>query len=381
MRQIEVSELIWLQSRHEAHATRLCPRSSAMAVTAQFWWDAPWTLDASRKSPKSQAATAASLGFPVLFLALVSELFYDGYALFGGSNGRLISFLKSVHSANYYYPKSRHLARSLIGSLILKFAGSTVLSLAISELPIWLTSPRHVTSFVLAWCLVRSSSTESAVLADAVARRPLLAAGVLNGAAALYKLRKLVFLVEATTARFSLPLALALGVLVFSTSNLVLAAEHMLLPAQPADAADRVTPPNLRQTFVRNVALVGGFIAARRAGEWWYLAAKLAALAFLAARYSWALLDRCSAAEEKAKAERRAARPRTPGHAYPVAERKGPPGERKASSAPGSPRVPSYDSTIDMNLDAAREALEAVGEEDDASALRRRHVPPFSLKD
>ena len=34
-----------------------------------------------------------------------------------------------------------------------------------------------------------------------------------------------------------------------------------------------------------------------------------------------------------------------------------------------------------MNLDAAREALEAVGEEDDASALRRRHVPPFSLKD
>ena len=116
-----------------------------MAVTAQFWWDAPWTLDASRKSPKSQAATAASLGFPVLFLALVSELLYDsngGYALFGGSNGRLISFLKSVHSANYYYPKSRHLARSLIGSLILKFAGSTVLSLAISELPIWLTSPR-----------------------------------------------------------------------------------------------------------------------------------------------------------------------------------------------------------------------------------------------
>ena len=88
-----------------------------------------------------------------------------------------------------------------------------------------------------------------------------------------------------------------------------------------------------------------------------------------------------SAAEEKAKAERRAARPRTPGHAYPVAERKGPPGERKASSAPGSPRVPSYDSTIDMNLDAAREALEAVGEEEDASALRRRHVPPFSLKD
>ena len=189
------------------------------------------------------------------------------------------------------------------------------------------------------------------------------------------------FFIAASTARFSLPLALALGVLVFSTSNLVLAAEHMLLPAQPADAADRVTPPNLRQTFVRNVALVGGFIAARRAGEWWYLAAKLAALAFLAARYSWALLDRCSAAEEKAKAERRAARPRTPGHAYPVAERKGPPGERKASSAPGSPRVPSYDSTIDMNLDAAREALEAVGEEDDASALRRRHVPPFSLKD
>ena len=34
----------------------------------------------------------------------------------------------------------------------------------------------------------------------------------------------------------------------------------MLLPAQPADAADRVTPPNLRQTFVRNVALVGGFL-------------------------------------------------------------------------------------------------------------------------
>ena len=311
-----------------------------MAVTAQFWWDAPWTLDASRKSPlgpSRRPRPPRRSGFPSFLLALVSELFYDGYALFGGSNGRLISFLKSVHSANYYYPKSRHLARSLIGSLMLKFAGSTVLSLAISELPIWLTSPRHVTSFVLAWCLVRSSSTESAVLADAVARRPLLAAGVLNGAAALYKLRKLVFLVEAATARFSLPLALALGVLVFSTSNLVLAAEHLLLPAQPADAADRVTPPNLRQTFVRNVALVGGFIAARRAGEWWYLAAKLAALAFLAARYSVGpprLVHRPPRRRQRPSAAPR--RPRTPGHANPVGERKGPPGERKASSAPGS---------------------------------------------
>ena len=290
-----------------------------MAVTAQFWWDAPWPLTRRAKSATSFALRAATdstvrSGFGP-FPALVSELLYDSNGGYGGMAARTAPrspphVRKSVHSANYYYPRAR-----LIGSLILKFAGSTVLSLAISELPIWLTSPRHVTSFVLAWCLVRSSSTESAVLADAVARRPLLAAGVLNGAAALYKLRKLVFLVEAATARFSLPLALALGVLVFSTSNLVLAAEHMLLPAQPADAADRVTPPNLRQTFVRNVALVGGFIAARRAGEWWYLAAKLAALAFLAARYSWALLDRCSAAEGRRRpsaAPRQRTRPGTP---------------------------------------------------------------------
>ena len=83
-----------------------------------------------------------------------------------------------------------------------------------------------------------------------------------------------------------------------------------------------MTPPNLRQTFVRNVALVGGFIAARRAGEWWCLAAKLAALAFLAARYSWALLDRCSAAEEKAKAS-----------AAPRGRAAGPPTGRRARPA------------------------------------------------
>ena len=62
----------------------------------------------------------------------------------------------------------------------------------------------------------QEAAAGSGVVADAVARRPLLAAGVLNGAAALYKLRKLVFLVEAATARFSLPLALALGLLLLA---------------------------------------------------------------------------------------------------------------------------------------------------------------------
>ena len=83
--------------------------------------------------------------------------------LLGSSNGRVVSFLKSLHMTNYYYVRSRYTSRSVVGCMVLKFIGSTIISVALGE-GLLIASPRHLLSFLWAFSLVRSDSVEATQL-------------------------------------------------------------------------------------------------------------------------------------------------------------------------------------------------------------------------
>jgi hypothetical protein len=110
-----------------------------------------------KQSPRSGISFACLL---LLVLAVSQEI---SYGLLSTSNGRIVSFLKSVHMVNYYWPKSRLSSRSLLGCTLLKFVGSSLISFALGE-GLLIASPRHLLSFVCAWSLVRSDSVEATQL-------------------------------------------------------------------------------------------------------------------------------------------------------------------------------------------------------------------------
>ena len=239
-----------------------------MAVTAQFWWDAPWTLARARVEVVARPPTSRPTP-TVLFLARSPSYRYDLRALRRlerPPDPRASS--KAVQLGQLLLPEvapPRALAHRAAHRKFAHARGRPPRS-QFQMLPMLAhePAPRH---------LVRPRVVPRALLLDRVggARSPPSRAGRCwrpgCSRADRALARKLVVLVEAATA-FSLPPRSRSASSSSRRPASVLAAEHMLLPAQPADAADRVTPPNLRQTFVRNVALVGGFIAARRAGEW-----------------------------------------------------------------------------------------------------------------
>ena len=116
-----------------------------------------WSTSAIPRSRDPPSLFTATLVLGSVLVAIVSEIASEA-AFFGASNGRYISFLKSVHSTNYYWFRSRYTSRSIVGSLVLKYAGSTIISMCLHTTPIWSTNPRHVVSYLLAFALVRSDS-------------------------------------------------------------------------------------------------------------------------------------------------------------------------------------------------------------------------------
>jgi len=246
------------------------------------------------------------LGFILCLTALIQE-YYEGHSLLGSSNGRMVSFLTSVHAVNTYWPKSRFLSRSVLGTMILKFAGSTVISLGLGVEPIWLSSPRHAVSFLVAFSLVRSDTIEATTLS--VHMRHLSSACFsLNVLAALYKLRKMIFLVD-TTPIWGTPAVLAMGTLAFSAANLLMSIEHFLLrsthavrsdlsassPRSTSSLEDVICPPRTRLSLWRNFVCLLLLSCGRHCHVYLYTAAKMLAFALCAYFYNEKLLLRLQA--------------------------------------------------------------------------------------
>ena len=112
---------------------------------------------------KHKQSPRSGISFACLLLLVVAVSQEIRYGLLSTSNGRIVSFLKSVHMVNYYWPKARLSARSLLGCTLLKFVGSSLISFALGE-GLLIASPRHLLSFVCAWSLVRSDSVEATQL-------------------------------------------------------------------------------------------------------------------------------------------------------------------------------------------------------------------------
>jgi hypothetical protein len=208
-----------------------------------------------RKQSLAPSLLASFLVVSSVSLALLHEISHD-HRVFGDSNGRLVSFLKSVHSTNYYFFRSRYVSRSLIGGLVLKYFGSTVLSLVLGEAPIWSTSPRHVISFMLAFALVRSDTIEAKELSRHM-RHHAAGSFVLNFVAALSKLRKVVWVAEHTNASaLGVFLTILLGGVTFSMGNMIMTLENATVDFF-GGSATVITPPQLQKSLVRNLLTIG----------------------------------------------------------------------------------------------------------------------------
>ena len=271
-----------------------------------------------REPPKSWTTLSA---FLVLGGALWHEAAY--FDLLGSRNGKMVSFLSSVHMTNYYWPKSRYISRTVLGQLVLKFAGSTLISVYLGVTPIWhQQNPRHVVSFLLAFALVRSDALEARELSEHMRHVPS-ANALLNVVAALCKLRKVIYLADASTQIGALA-AISIGTVAFSAAGIVMTMERVVLailaraaamaaaaaPASRIDesaafreptaanagggdaGAEAVTHPNLPATVLRNFILITLLVAGRQCSTHLYTGCKLAVLFLLCCHYNKALWHR-----------------------------------------------------------------------------------------
>ena len=123
--------------------------------------------------------------------------------------------------------RTTYISRSVIGCFVLKFIGSSLVSLSQGRVPSFVDHPSYVISFLLAFCLVRSDSIESASLSSHM-RYAAPATIALNLAAALYKMRSLSHLVEEAGVLGSAA-TLVYGTLAFSACNLLMVLEAFFL--------------------------------------------------------------------------------------------------------------------------------------------------------
>ena len=194
---------------------------------------------------KHKRCPNVQVSFVCLILLVIAVSHEISYGLLATSNGRIVSFLKSVHMVNYYWPKSRLSARSLVGCTLLKFVGSSLISFALGE-GLLIASPRHLLSFVCAFSLVRSDSVEATQLSRLL-RHSVPLHLLLNMATATYKLRKLGFLVAAAPPVIGSLGTVLLGTAAFSAANFIMKLESLVLsvagvpllspPLRPAKAA------------------------------------------------------------------------------------------------------------------------------------------------
>ena len=106
---------------------------------------------------------------------------------------------QSLHAINHYWYRTRYISRSVIGCIVLKFIGSSLVSLSLGKQPSWVDNPSYIISFLFAFCLVRSDSLEARELTGHM-RYSVPATVGLNLLSALYKMRSLSHLVDEADA-------------------------------------------------------------------------------------------------------------------------------------------------------------------------------------
>ena len=183
------------------------------------------------------SAVAVALGSAVLRDARIGGL--------GTSNGRIVSFLASLNSVAGFRRQKRAVGadgddltrtekRKRLGRLHAgqtsrlkavglfalqfgnKYGAQTVGSLLVGATPVLLKGPRHLVSWLLAFCLVQLAPAD--VVYDAVTRHAALTLVVKVGAA-LYKLRKFNFVVGACEG-CTVPLMILAQIVVIDGNNL-----------------------------------------------------------------------------------------------------------------------------------------------------------------
>ena len=264
-------------------------------ASADFAWSHQQP-NSKHKSVPNALVNGACLVLLVVVLHI--EVSYD---LLGSSNGRVVSFLKSLHMTNYYWPRSRYTSRSMLGCMVLKFAGSSIISVALGE-GLLIASPRHILSFLWAFSLVRSDSVEAIQVARHM-RHSLAFNVLLNLVAGLYKFRKLVFLAGASPA-LGVSCTVLVGTFAFTASTILMALEAAVLswaqaraagasrapfsarPPAIVSKAGAVQPPNVRSGLRRNFGMLCVLLLGQRSGDAPFAAAKVGVLLYLCYYYN-----------------------------------------------------------------------------------------------
>lgn len=145
---------------------------------------------------------------PAFFALFMFLLTWDAvHNRLGSSNGKFISFVDTCRSVAQYRCGLPQISRSDLGwprmlfimtaSFLVKFAGQTIVSLLLGKVPIVLSGPRHVAFFFLGLAVVWGSPSDAAYLTMRHSRAVRLLVGMGGG---LYKMRKVIFAVEAATS-------------------------------------------------------------------------------------------------------------------------------------------------------------------------------------
>jgi hypothetical protein len=165
-------------------------------------------------------------------------------------------------AADWY--RTVFISKSVLGCLVLKFIGSSLVSLSHGKMPSWVDHPSYIISFLIAFCLVRSDSIEARELSGHM-RYAAPATVALNLAAALYKMRSISHLAEQSDVLG--PFAtLAYGTLAFSACNALMVIEHLVLsrlslPAALEARAKKASTPDLRVTLKRHFCYLALLLA------------------------------------------------------------------------------------------------------------------------
>lgn len=246
------------------------------------------------KSTPASPVTTSVIGF-ILALALSMEMATDGDGILSSHNGVLMKFFKSLHAINHYWYRTVFISKSVLGCLVLKFIGSSLVSLSHGKAPSWIDHPSYIISFLIAFCLVRSDSIEARELSGHM-RYAAPATVALNLAAALYKMRSLSHLAEESDILGPLG-TLVYGTLAFSACNALMVLEHILLPrlnlsAASEAAAKKTSTPNLRLTMTRHMFYLALLIASNAtASRVIHSIAKVLVLGSIFANYNEGLLN------------------------------------------------------------------------------------------
>lgn len=192
---------------------------------------------------------------PLLFALFIFLFIRDAvHNRLGSSNGRFISFVDTIRSVAQFRsglqdpscksPGFLRMSLIAVASFLVKFAASTLVSVIFGKVPIVLSGPRHTASFFIGFALLWFSPRDLVFATVQNSRAVRLLLGMGGG---LYKMRKVIFAVEAaTTERGGLCLAVLVAVLAVDGTTLTRRGMHWLgrrysskLPKKDSDSIVR----------------------------------------------------------------------------------------------------------------------------------------------